>query len=73
VLSLKLNKRKTNAFRCVNYLGRRIFGTNVKAEARRWLIIGPNAVLVVHIKDVSYTPLVLDEILSIPIHIKKTP
>jgi hypothetical protein len=71
VSSLRANKEKTKAFRCVSYLDKRIFGTNVKVEARRWFIIGPNAILVVHIKDVSYTSFVLDDILSIPIHMKK--
>jgi hypothetical protein len=54
---------QTKAFRCVNYLDRRIFGTNVKVEARKWLIMGPTTVLVVPTKDVSYTLLVSNDIL----------
>ncbi len=67
VSSFRPNKRKTKAFRCVSYLDRRIFGTNVKVEVKRWFIINPNAVLVVHTKNVSCTSFVLNNILSVPI------
>ncbi len=61
-------KKYKNKFKCVSYLDRRIFGTNVKVEVKRWFIINPNAVLVVHTKDVSCTLFVLNNILSVPIH-----
>jgi hypothetical protein len=65
VLGRKKKKKKT--FKCVSYLDRRIFGTNVKVEVKRWFIINPNAVLVVHTKNVSCTSFVLNNILSVPI------
>jgi hypothetical protein len=64
-------KGKTKAFRCVSYLDRRIFRTNVKAGARRWFMISPNVVLVVHTKDVFCTPLVPDDILLVLVQMKK--
>jgi len=64
-------KEKTKAFRCVSYLDRRIFRTNVKVGARRWFMIIPNVVLIVHTKDVSCTSLIPNDILLVIVQMKK--
>jgi len=64
-------KEKTKAFRCVSYLDRRIFRTNFKAGTRRWFMINPNAILIVHTKDVSCTLLVPNDILLVIVQMKK--
>ncbi len=59
-------KEKTKAFRCVSYLDRRIFGTNVKGEAGGWLIMMPQNPS----KDLSHQRL---HILHLGFYTQKTP
>lgn len=59
-------KEKTKAFKCVSYLDRSIFRTNVKGEARRWLIMMPQNPS----KDLSHQRL---HILHLGFYTQKTP
>jgi hypothetical protein len=47
------------------------YGKHTRNERIHKTQIGPNAVLVLHTKDVSYTSFVLDHILLVLVHMKK--